>query len=83
MFLGFFLCHHFRNHLGGRNKGGSVVNVEQRVLAEMGELCHKPSANQSITIVLNTGCVITQELVFAEITFILRQSSGRAEVQMS
>lgn len=41
-----------------------VVDVEQRVLAEIGELCHKPLANQSIAVCLDADSVVSEKVVF-------------------
>lgn len=40
-------CFDFRNYFGSRKEGGSVIDIEQRILAEVGELCYKPSANHA------------------------------------
>ena len=51
-----------------------MVEIEQRVLTEFGELRHKPLANQSIAIGLDGGCEVLHEGVFPQITFTLGQS---------
>ena len=71
-------------HLGGSrsfffkesesaNQLGGIVEVEQRILAELGELCHKPLSYLFIAVGLNTGSSVSDELKFPLISFVVGQ----------
>ena len=68
----FFFC--LLDEGGNINHHNLIVEIEEGVLAELGELCHKPTADNRIARGLGQATVVFQELERLQEFIVVRQS---------
>ena len=68
----FFFC--LLDEGGNINHLNLIVEIEEGVLAELGELCHKPTADNRIARGLGQATVVFQELERLQEFIVVRQS---------
>ena len=67
---------HF-NYFRSPDKYRLVVEIEQWIFSELGELRDEPIPHQCITVGLNDGCRIPEEAILFEVNLVVRQSSHK------